>query len=116
MNRDFYLSLGLWMQGDCKKSKKYYVCQKQRIGFDPKPKPTHPPHPDGCPGTTKDGWKINPSDPTSDFCYQIVSKEFDASFIEVNWKSAREQCRSKGGDLVSIGSLAENDAIEKSRK
>ena len=113
MNNNFHLSLGLWMQGDCKKSKKHYVCQKQRTGFGPKPKPTHPPHPDGCPGTTKDGWKINPSDPTSDFCYQIVSKEFDASFIEVNWKSAREQCRSKGGDLVSIGSLAENDAIEK---
>ena len=37
----------------------------------------------------------------------------DSDKGEVNWKSAVDQCRGKGGDLVSIENQAEQDAIEK---
>ena len=37
----------------------------------------------------------------------------DSDNGEVNWKSAVDQCRGKGGDLVSIENQAEQDAIEK---
>ena len=74
------------------KKYKHYVCQKGRVGFDPKPTPTYPPHPDGCPGSEKDGWLADPSNPQSDFCYRIVSKRIDGAdqnVKEVNWNSAR---------------------------
>jgi len=107
---------GEWYQDDCEKKYKHYVCQKDREGFPPKPTPSHPPHPDGCPGSEKDGWKANPDNPSSEFCYQIVSKRIEGasdSIKEVNWKSAREQCRTMGGDLLSIASKEESDSVLK---
>ena len=60
-------------------------------------------------GSTDDGWVKDPLNGNSDYCYQIM----DSDKGEVNWKSAVDQCRGKGGDLVSIENQAEQDAIEK---
>ena len=43
-------SNGKWYQDRCQGKFKYYICQKPREGYTPKPPPTKPPHPDGCPG------------------------------------------------------------------
>ena len=108
-------SNGKWYQDKCEGKYKHYICQKQRDGYPPKPPPTYPPHPDGCPGSEKDMWVADPSNPTSDYCYRIVSNRIEGAnenIHEVNWKSAREQCRGLGGDLVSFATMDENNAIK----
>ena len=108
----FYLgstvSNGKWYQDKCQGKYKYYICQKQRNGFDPKPPPTKPPHPDGCPGSADDGWQVNPDEPSSDYCYKIYTSDVTP---EVNWKSALNQCRGQNGDLLSIESKPESEAM-----
>ena len=64
------ISNGKWYQDRCNGKFKYYICQKAREGYDPKPPPTKPPHPDGCPGSESDGWVKDPVNAKSDYCYQ----------------------------------------------
>ena len=80
------ISNGKWYQDKCQGKYKYYICQKEREGYPPKPPPTKPPHPDGCPGSESDGWVINSENPQSDYCYKFYTNDKTS---EVNWKSAQ---------------------------
>ena len=82
------ISNGKWYQDKCQGKYKYYICQKEREGYPPKPPPTKPPHPDGCPGSESDGWVINSEDPQSDYCYKFYTND---NYKEVNWKSAQDR-------------------------
>ena len=82
------ISNGKWYQDKCQGKYKYYICQKEREGYPPKPPPTKPPHPDGCPGSESDGWVINSEDPQSDYCYKFYTND---KTKEVNWKSAQDR-------------------------
>ncbi|XP_075068019.1 macrophage mannose receptor 1 [Mixophyes fleayi] len=90
---------GLWDVVNCDEKAKY-VCKKWALGVTPPPVPTTTPEPK-CP----DGWKTTS---TLNACYKHYMKETED---KKSWFETRDFCRAIGGDLLSISSKEEEQAV-----
>ncbi|XP_059828140.1 macrophage mannose receptor 1 [Hypanus sabinus] len=92
-------SAGLWDVYDCN-TKAKYICRSWADGVTPPPFiPTRPP------ATCASGWKTYDN---SQYCYKVFVKSHE---FKKSWFGARDYCRSRGADLVSIHNKEEADFI-----
>uniref|UniRef100_F6TDB0 C-type lectin domain-containing protein n=1 Tax=Ciona intestinalis TaxID=7719 RepID=F6TDB0_CIOIN len=93
---------GFWEIDICGQNR-YYVCEKDRVGFTQPVLTTLP-----TTGNCYPGWH---GDSTTAYCYQINEYDDANRNQRLTWYDARDYCRAQGGDLVSVHSSEERDSI-----
>ncbi|XP_059201009.1 macrophage mannose receptor 1-like [Centropristis striata] len=97
---------GLWDVLPCTKREKY-ICKYLADGAAPTSAPETP----APTGTCKDGWTRLESRP---YCFKMFpesSSSSSSSSSRRSWFNARDYCRTIGGDLLSIHSSSELEAL-----
>nr|XP_040053507.1 macrophage mannose receptor 1 [Gasterosteus aculeatus aculeatus] len=92
---------GFWDDKQCAE-RHAFVCEKPRPDITPPPKPPTPPPSQGC----ADGWTALPHFRN---CYRLFH-EVDFS-LKKSWGAAREDCVSRGANLVSIHNQEEEEFL-----
>ncbi|KAF4077177.1 hypothetical protein AMELA_G00205040 [Ameiurus melas] len=91
---------GLWRNQNCDHSHPF-VCESPRNGISP---PTHAPTPPPVTGCA-DGWSGKPHFRQ---CYRLFTVDYSK---KKSWTAARDDCLSRGADLVSIHNVEEESFI-----